>query len=68
MTKSPWVYRKLRNFRAGVESVISCMKRAFGWTRCIWKGWAHFQAYTWASAVAFNLATLGRKLVEVASG
>lgn len=68
MVKSPWVYRKLRNFRAGVESVISCMKRAFGWTRCLWKGWTHFQAYTWASAVAFNLATLGRNLVEAPPG
>lgn len=64
MTKSPWVYRKLRNFRAGVESVISCLKRAFGLSRCTWKGWDHFQAYTWASAVSFNLATLGRKLVH----
>ena len=68
MTKSPWVYRKLRNFRAGVESVISCMKRAFGWTRCTWKGWSHFQAYTWSAAVAFNLATLGRKMVAASSG
>jgi hypothetical protein len=24
--KSNWVYRKLRNFRAGIESDISCLK------------------------------------------
>ena len=63
MAKSPWVYRKLRNFRAGIESVISCLKRAFGWKRCTWKGLARFEAYTWASAVAYNLATLGRRLI-----
>jgi len=33
MVKSNWVYRKLRNFRAGIESGISCLKRAFGLAR-----------------------------------
>src|SRR5437870_10957020 len=28
MVKSRWVYRKLRNFRAGIEAGISCLKRA----------------------------------------
>lgn len=65
MTGSPWIYRKLQHFRAGIESVISCMKRAFGWKRCTWKGLDHFKAYVWSSAVAFNLATLGRKLVAL---
>jgi hypothetical protein len=30
MVKSPWVYRRLRNFRAGIETAISCFKRAYG--------------------------------------
>jgi IS5 family transposase len=30
MVKSNWVYRKLRNFRAGIESDISCLQRAYG--------------------------------------
>ncbi len=30
MVRSKWVYRKLRNFRAGIEAGISCLKR---WTR-----------------------------------
>ncbi len=30
MVKSRWVYRKLRNFRAGIEANISCLKRAIG--------------------------------------
>ena len=34
MTKSAWVYRKLRNFRAGIEAGISCFKRAYGGRRC----------------------------------
>ena len=60
MAKSPWVYRKLRNFRAGIEAGISCLKRAYGLGRCTWKGLAHFKAYVWASVVAHNLALFSR--------
>ncbi len=60
MVKSPWVYRKLRNFRAGIEAGISCLKRAYGLGRCTWKGLAHFKAYVWSSIVAHNLALFVR--------
>jgi IS5 family transposase len=60
MVKSRWVYRKLRNFRAGIEANISCLKRAFGLARCTWRGLAHFKAYVWSSVVAYNLALLAR--------
>lgn len=33
MVKSHWVYRKLRNFQAGIEANISCLKRVFGLAR-----------------------------------
>jgi len=38
MVKSTWVYRQLRNFRAGIEAGISCLKRAYGLSRCTWNG------------------------------
>jgi len=60
MVKSRWVYRKLRNFRAGIEAGISCLKRAYGLTRCTWRGLDHFRAYVWSSVVAFNLALFAR--------
>lgn len=60
MAKSRWVYRKLRNFRAGIEAGISWLKRAYGLGRCTWKGLAHFKAYIWSAVVAHNLALLGR--------
>ncbi len=56
MVKSNWVYRKLRNFRAGIEAGISCLKRAYGLGRCTWKGMEHYAAYVWSSIVAYNLA------------
>jgi IS5 family transposase len=60
MARSPWVYRKLRNFRAGIEAGISNIKRAYGLGRCTWKGLKHFRAYVWSSVVAHNLALFGR--------
>ena len=64
MVRSPWVYRKLRNFRAGIEAGISCLKRAYGLGRCTWKGLEHFKAYVWSSVVAHNLALFGRLQME----
>jgi len=60
MVKSRWVYRKLRNFRAGIEAGISCLKRAYGGARCTWRGLDHFKAYIWSAVVAHNLALLAR--------
>ena len=60
MVKSRWVYHKLKNFRAGIEANISCLKRAFGLARCTWRGLDHFKAYVWSSVVAYNLALLVR--------
>ncbi|MGH6915936.1 MAG: transposase, partial [Geminicoccales bacterium] len=60
MVRSRWVYRKLRNFRAGIEADISCLKRAYGLARCTWRGLGHFKAYVWSSAVAYNLALFTR--------
>ena len=60
MVRSRWVYRKLRNFRAGIEADISCLKRAYGLVRCTWRGLGRFRAYVWSSVVAYNLALLTR--------
>lgn len=64
MAKSQWVYRRLRNFRAGIEAGISCLKRAYGLARCTWKGRPHFDAYVWSSVVAYNLSQLARYPLE----
>jgi IS5 family transposase len=60
MVRSRWIYRKLRNFRAGIEAGISCLKRAYGLARCTWRGLSHFRAYVWSSVVAYNLALFAR--------
>jgi IS5 family transposase len=60
MVKSSWVYKQLRNFRAGIEANISVLKRAFGLTRSTWSGWAGFKQYVRSAIFAYNLLTLGR--------
>ncbi len=60
MCRSQWVYKRLRNFRAGVESVISWIKRSLGFDRCNWKGFKAFGSYVWLSVVSANLRTLAR--------
>lgn len=61
MVKSPWVYRRLRNFRAGIEAGISCFKRAYGGARCTWRGLDHFKTYIWSAVVAHNLVLFARR-------
>lgn len=63
MACSTWVYRQLRNFRAGIEGVISFLKRVFGLDRCTWKGAAAFGSYVGASVVSANLLLLARHLM-----
>lgn len=63
MCRSTWVYRRLRRFRAGIESGISWLKRCFGFSRCTWKTHMSFKSYVWASIVSANLLTLARSAV-----
>jgi len=60
MARSSWVYRRLRNFRAGVEGLISFLKRIFGLDRCTWRSWPSFQSYVWGSILACNLLVMAR--------
>ena len=66
MAKSSWVYKRLRNFRAGIEANISTLKRAFGLDRCTWKGWEGFRRYVWSSIFAYNLQVIARIKLEAA--
>jgi IS5 family transposase len=60
MVKSSWVFKRLRDFRAGIEGNISFLKRIFGLNRCSWKSWMSFQSYVWASILSFNLLVFAR--------
>lgn len=61
MCRSEYVYKRLRRFRAGIESGISWLKRSFGLDRCTWTGWDGFKRYVWSAIVSANLLTIARK-------
>ena len=56
-------YKQLRNWRSGIEGIISAAKRAFGLARCTWSGFESFQAYVQLAVLTFNLQTLARHLL-----
>ena len=64
MVRSSWVYKRLRNFRAGIEGIISFLKRGLGLDRCRWRGLRSFEAYTWSAIVAANLLVLSRHMLD----
>jgi IS5 family transposase len=63
MVRSTWVYKRLRNFRAGIEGVISFLKRCFGLGKCLWRGFESFKAYVWGSILSANLLMLARHVL-----
>ena len=60
MAKSKRVYKKLRNFRAGIEATISFLKRSFALSRCTWRSLASFKSYVWSSIFSANLLIVAR--------
>lgn len=63
MVRSKWVFQQLRHFRAGVEGIVSWLKRVFGLNRCTWRSLPSFHAYVWSSILSFNFLVLARKLL-----
>jgi IS5 family transposase len=61
MAGSKRSFRRLRNFRAGIEAGISLLKRCFGMRRCTWRSLQSYQAYVWASVLSANLLTVVRR-------
>ena len=60
MTSSRKVYKQLCDFRAGIESNISELKRAYGLTRSLWRRLQGFSADVWSSIVSYNLVRIAR--------
>lgn len=58
------MYKKLRDWRAGVEGMISFLKRCFGAGHCDWRGLGSFKSYVWGSVVSANLLILARHTMK----
>jgi IS5 family transposase len=58
-----WVETKLKKWRAGIEAVISNLKRGFAIFRCNWKGLAHYgQKILW-SIIGYNLRVMTAAII-----
>ena len=55
-------FEELKKWRAGVEALISLMKRVFGWDRCLFEGTPGAEAWMDWSVLAYNLRLYGRKV------
>ncbi|RZV60257.1 MAG: ISNCY family transposase, partial [Candidatus Scalindua sp. SCAELEC01] len=64
LVRTSRAYKKLKKFRAGIEGCISAAKRAYGLSRCNWKGWQSFQSYVWVGVIAFNLSIMAESLIK----
>ncbi len=56
--------RPLLRFRAGVEGIISALKRGVAMKRCSWKGWESFKTYVQAAILAHNVKQVLSLLME----
>lgn len=65
MAPSHWIFTSMRRFRAGIEGIISALKRDFGLSRCPWRGERGFHSYVWSGVVAFNLVTIAKHLLKL---
>jgi IS5 family transposase len=54
------IRRKLYRFRAGVEGLISWLKRTLALGQCRWKGAEGFQAYVWGVVMTASLQAIAR--------
>lgn len=60
MTSTHRVYEELCHFRAGIESNISELKRAYGLGRCLWRGLEGFKSCVWSAICGYNLVKIAR--------
>lgn len=55
--------KELKKWRAGIEGIISYLKRCFGLSSCDWKGFKGFIRYVKSSIATYNLRILARHLM-----
>ena len=60
LVKSPWVYDRLKAFRAGIEATIGTLKTRYSLSRLKTKGFENFKVMVQCSVVVYNLVTLAK--------
>lgn len=60
MVKSSYVYETLLKWRAGIEAVISFLKRCFGLRKASWSGLSGYKRCVRCGITSYNLLILAR--------
>jgi hypothetical protein len=53
-----FIFAALKKWRAGMEAVISNLKRGFDIARCNWKGWRHYRQKVFWSVIGYNIRVM----------
>lgn len=54
----------LKKWRAGMEAIISNLKRGLNASKCTWKGWEAFKSYVLWCLITFNLRVIAKCIIE----
>lgn len=54
----------LKKWRAGIEAIISNLKRRYGLNRCKLKGWENNQCYVRWTGIMFNLTVIAKYILQ----
>ena len=54
----------LKNWRSGIEAIISNFKRGLDAHRCNWKGYQRFQSYILWNVITFNLFVIASNILK----
>ena len=67
MVKSSWVFKRLLNWRAGIEAIVSFLKRCFGMRIAMWRGFNGFKRYV-RSAVCLRWSPFMGPFASIGGG
>jgi IS5 family transposase len=63
VARNKWVETQLKKWRAGIEAVISNLKRGFSIFRNNWKGFAHYGQKIFWSVIGYNLRVMAAAII-----
>jgi IS5 family transposase len=56
----------LKKWCAGIEAVISNLKRGFDIARCNWKGWKHYRQKVYWGVIGYNIRVMTAAVMAAA--
>jgi IS5 family transposase len=64
VTSSKKMETMLKKWRAGIEAIISNLKRGLNLSMCPWRSWDSFKSYVLWSLITFNMRVIAKWVIE----